>query len=193
MLASILQAIIAWWSETLRGLWNLHFRRTQPKYHPLPDSITRTYIETAANDPLELLVCGPAQRPARRSPPVLFMHGGFGHASVWLPWLTYLHAHSYGGALYAVSARGHGGNYKPASWFRMVWLTGHDDIARDLVAAYDAVVAREDGVAPILVGHSAGGELSQDVLAKGMVKRTPALRLIDTVPHFGIGAVFETW
>jgi hypothetical protein len=45
-----------------------------PKGTPLPDGITRSYVETPSG-PLELLTALPADRNSSR-PPLFFAHGG---------------------------------------------------------------------------------------------------------------------
>lgn len=185
--------LLATWTflaETFEGLLNLTFRRPSPKFRPLPDTIERTYIDSPGGG-LEFLISTP-QRADDKSLPVLFQHGGFGHASVWLEWMLYLQQH-YGGRTYAASVRGHGASYVPSSWFRTVWLTKHDDIAGDVRLAIEEVKRREGGREPIVVGHSAGGEMLQYLLAKKMVTHMPALGLIGAVPHFGSAVVFENW
>ena len=186
----LLRTIINFLSEALEGFLNLRFTIQPPKYRPLPAHIQRLAIP-GPDGPLELLVCEPS-RLNPKAHPIVFQHGGFGHASVWLEWMGYLHTHNYGGRVYALSVRGHGASYSPSSWFRMVWLTKHDDIARDLLAGIAAVKEREEGRDPVLVAHSAGGEMCQYVLAKEWA-RTPALGLVGHVPHYGIKVVFENW
>jgi pimeloyl-ACP methyl ester carboxylesterase len=182
--------LFAFIAETIEGWRNLRWRLTPPKYYPLPSHITRTYTTGPKSGlAIEILVCQP-KRPSSSSP-VLFMHGGFGHAAVWLEWMTYLHEHGYPGTLYAVSARGHGASQAPSSWSRLVFLTKHDDISDDLLAACQYVKDRE-ATEPILIGHSAGGEQCQYVLAKGMTT-TPALGLIGAVPYSGIAVIFDNW
>lgn len=159
---------------TLR--WTQH-----PQFHPLPSTISRTYISTPGGD-LELLSCEP-ERPNTNAPPIFFIHGGCGHASVWLEWMTYLRDAGYGGALHSYSARNHGASYT-VPYFRMVYRTSIDDMADDLASCVDAVRELENGKDLVLVAHSSGGGLVQYALANGRVK-CRALCLLDAVPHFG--------
>ncbi|KPI42770.1 uncharacterized protein AB675_2174 [Cyphellophora attinorum] len=155
-------------NEVLAGYYNLHFRRTrsQPKLRPLPPHISRHFIPSLSSAEgrlgqdyrLELLVCS-ASNPDPDAYPILFQHGVFGHASVWLEWMTCLRAHNYSGTTYALSLRGHGASWLPSSWFGMVWGVTHQDMCDDLLAGINAVRAFESGRPPVLVGHSAGGEL----------------------------------
>lgn len=165
----------------------LNLRWTQsPVYHPLPPSINRTFVKTASGD-IELLVSSsssPSGSPARTSsPPVLFVHGGFGHAFVWLPWMTYLSRKQYAGTTYAVSVRGHGASWTPGFW-RMYALTTKETLATDVVAAIEEIQRREGGERVVLVGHSSGGGLSQLILSKGLAK-VQGLALVAAIPNFG--------
>src|SRR3954471_5882036 len=85
----------------------------------LPPNITRFFIPTPHGQ-LELLSAQPPSTCPRKKA-LLFQHGGFGCASVWLPFLVFFSQQGY--PCYAVSLRGHGGSWKPG-YFRMVWMTG---------------------------------------------------------------------
>jgi pimeloyl-ACP methyl ester carboxylesterase len=157
-------------------------------FHPLPDHVQREYVPTPGG-PIELIVSQTKSTSLKRAP-VLFVHGGFGHASVWLEWMTYLSTR-YDARLYAVSVRNHGASHSCRSWWQMVYQTTLDDICSDIVAAINEIERRE-GVAPILVTHSAGGATVQYILANGMVT-TPALALTGAVPHYGFLAPLWNW
>lgn len=159
-------------------------------FHPLPEHISRDFVETPLG-PIELLVSQPRPQSQKlKQPPILFVHGGFGHASVWLEWMTYLSTH-YHAPTYAVSIRNHGASHVCTSFFRMVYQTRLDDVVTDLVAAINEVEERE-GTAPILVAHSAGATLAQFILCNGMAT-TPALALVGSVPHYGFIAPLWNW
>ncbi|ETN41139.1 uncharacterized protein HMPREF1541_03074 [Cyphellophora europaea CBS 101466] len=185
----MLRLIWNWWVDAVKGFFNLRFRRPVPKYHPLPDTVSRTFVATTDGEQLEFLVCRPQH--AGQHPPVLLMHGAFGHASVWLNWMTYLHDNGYGGTTYAISVRGHGASYSPSSYFRMLLLTTQHDVANDVLAAFQAVKEAE-GTEPVLIAHSSGTITYQELLSRGTIA-TPALGLIGGVPHFGITPMFENW
>ncbi|KAL1404860.1 hypothetical protein Q8F55_008471 [Vanrija albida] len=91
---------------------------------------------------------------------------------------------------YALSLRGHGDSWYPG-YLRMVYLTPPSAFEDDLAAGVDYVRA-EAGVVPVLVGHSAGGGLSQAVLAQGRVDVT-ALALVDAIPGYGSKKINENW
>lgn len=171
--------------EAIRSLFTLKWRQ-QPHLRPIPEHIQRTFINSPGGD-LELLVCHPKHRDPSALP-IFFAHGGYGSAGVWLEWMTYLHEAGYGGTLYAYSARNHGASYS-LSYLRMVYSTPIEHIASDFQLCYDFVhkqeqAANSQSAEMILVGHSAGGGLSQYALANGLV-RCRALCLLDTIPHYG--------
>jgi pimeloyl-ACP methyl ester carboxylesterase len=159
----------------------------QPRFHPLPPNITRDFVHTPAGD-IELLTAEP-RNASKTATPVFFVHGGNGHAAVWLEWMTHL-SETYGARTYAYSLRNHGASFA-VPYFKMVWRTSLDDLAGDVVAAIKEAQKRE-GQDMIVVGHSSGGGLSQYVLAKGMVKAR-GLALVGAVPHFGNFQVYMNW
>lgn len=166
------------------SLFNLRWTQS-PTFVPLPPTINRTFVNTSSGE-IELLISAPSPEPGSRAcisrPPVLFVHGGFGHASVWLPWMTYLHHKHYAGTTYAVSVRGHGASWTPRFW--QMSLTTKDIMATDVVAAIEEIEGREGGQRVVLVGHSAGGGLSQLILTKGLAK-VQGLALVAAIPNFG--------
>ena len=174
--------------QVFLGWGNLKWTKSQPLFRPLPSHVRREYIKTPFGL-LELLVSNPVSHNSKL-PPILFIHGGFGHASVWLEWMTFLSKH-YKARTYAVSARNHGASYICSSWAQMVFKTTLDDVAMDFVAAIKEVEERE-GTAPVLVTHSAGGATAQYILNNGMAKTT-ALALTGSVPHYGFMRVLWNW
>lgn len=99
----------------------------QPQYRPLPSHTERKFVQTP-NGPLELLACEPRQ-PSENGmcPAMFFVHGGYGCASVWLEWMTYLYEQDYPGRLYAYSIRSHGAGHA-VSYLHMVFNTSLGDI-----------------------------------------------------------------
>lgn len=165
---------------SLQAIYNLQWT-PQRKFHPLPSHVERTYVPTPLGD-LELLVSQP-QTAIATCPPLILAHGGFGHAAVWLEWINFFHKH-YGGPVYAYSARGHGASY-PISYFKMVWGVTLDDVASDWATIINHVKHNlAHGADPVLIGHSAGGALTQYVLLNRMAT-TAGLCLVGSVPHFG--------
>lgn len=158
---------------------------------PLPPHITRTKVyPSTAQKPLELLSAHPPpSSPSTRKPQtLLFIHGGFGCASVWLPFLTYFSQRGY--ACYAVSLRGHGESWKPG-YMEMVFCTGLKDVAADAEFAIEEVGRIQRATSEswgerdlVLVGHSAGGGVSQYLLSE-MGVRVGGLVLLASFPNFG--------
>ncbi|TXT04795.1 hypothetical protein VHUM_04063 [Vanrija humicola] len=157
-------------------------RRGEPQ--PVPDGLTRHWLATPSGD-LELLCAEPASPSS--TPPILFVHGGMGSAWVWADFMRFLAGH--GVTSYAVSLRGHGDSWAPG-YIRMVYLTPRSAFEDDLVAAIDFV--RKQHGAPVLIGHSAGGGLSQAVLAQGRAD-VKALALVDAIPGYGSAKVNSNW
>ena len=164
--------------DYLKSYWTLRWTQ-QPQYHPLPPNITRSFVKTPAGD-IELLTAEPVTRDPSAAP-IFFVHGGNGHASVWLEWMTHL-SETYGARTYAYSVRNHGASFA-VPYLRMVWFTSLDDLADDLTASIKEATARE-GQEPLVVAHSSGGGLSQYIISNGRVK-VRGLSLVGAVPHFG--------
>ncbi|KAF2166760.1 hypothetical protein M409DRAFT_54550 [Zasmidium cellare ATCC 36951] len=176
--------------QALQTLFTLRWTQ-QPQFRPLPSHITRTFVQTPTG-PLELLVCEP-RKPSTRStrPAISFVHGGYGCASVWLDWMTYLYEHDYTGRLYAYSVRNHGASHA-VSYFQMVFNTSLDGITSDLVACMNHAQELNVNQSMTIVAHSAGGGLAQYALAKGLI-RARALCLVDAVPHYGMADLYWNW
>jgi len=179
----------------------------------LPPHVTRHYIPTPLGT-LELLAAEPPASPnAPRKKAIFFQHGGFGSAPVFIPFLTYFsqqHSHP----CYALSLRGHGASWTP-SFLRMVWGYPKSAFAADLQAGVRFVmelerekrgkVAAEEGGNVkevegekdlvenlVLVGHSAGGGLTQFALSKGLV-RVGGYVCMAGFPGFGGWRCYWNW
>ena len=155
----------------------LSFTRPSGPPAPLPDGLTRHWIDTPDGS-LEILSASPPSLTG--NPPIVFCHGGLGGAWVWAEYMRYLSAR--GVPCYAVSLRGHGDSWHP-SYLRMVFATSRRALSDDLVAGVEWVQARE-GSEVILAGHSSGGGLSQGILSEGRVD-VKALVLLGAVPAYG--------
>ncbi|RDL37681.1 Uncharacterized protein BP5553_05114 [Venustampulla echinocandica] len=163
-----------------------------------PSNTTRSYIPTPLGK-LEILSAqpSPSSPSSPRKKAILFQHGGFGHASVWDNYLTYFSKLGY--PCYALSLRGHGASWKP-SYLRMVWGYGKRDFAQDLGHALTWVSGVETGLRGgnfssedlVLIGHSAGGGLSQYFLSQGMGE-VGALVICAGFPNFGGLGVYWNW
>jgi pimeloyl-ACP methyl ester carboxylesterase len=158
--------------------------------HPvdLPPHISRYYIPTSLGT-LELLSAQPPPSTSPRKKAILFQHGGFGHAAIWTPFLTFFSQHGY--PSYALSLRGHGASWKP-SFFHLVWRYGKVSMAQDFKSGVEFVKGLEKQKRGrktrdeelILVGHSAGGGLVQQYLSGGMGK-VGGLVILAGFPNFG--------
>jgi pimeloyl-ACP methyl ester carboxylesterase len=151
----------------------------------LPPSIQRQIIPSPSG-PLELLVASPADGSLPRKRAIFFAHGGCSGAATWLEWMDYF-SQQHNIPCYAVSYRGHGSSWYP-SYLRMFFTTKRS-MANDLVIGFKASMALEREVTRsereiVLVGHSAGGGLSQLVLSEGDI-RVAGLALIGAIPCFG--------
>lgn len=190
-----------------RPFWRLPWTASSnnPTPPPLPPGVTRTYIPTPQGD-LELLSAVPPSSFLSSTtsstlttpspvPHILFLHGGFGSAAVWLPYLTYLST-NHGIPCHALSLRGHGASWRPG-YLRMVWGTGLAAMTEDVVAVVvEGLKVFGEGLEVVLVGHSSGGGLAQWVIEteaggcgdggkgrlKGMVR---GLGLLAGTPCFG--------
>jgi pimeloyl-ACP methyl ester carboxylesterase len=173
--------------EVIHSFFGLRWSQ-QPKFHPLPAHILREFVKTP-NGQLELLASKSRCRDKASKPPIFFVHGGEGHASVWLDWMTHLST-CYNGNTYAYSLRCHGASHV-VPYFQMTWKTSLDDLASDLAACVWQVVHWEDQE-PIVVAHSSGGGLAQFSLSNGLFKAR-ALMLVGAVPHWGNMDVYWNW
>ncbi|KAG6856621.1 hypothetical protein H0H87_002371 [Tephrocybe sp. NHM501043] len=173
--------------------------RTPPVFEAeLLSCITRTYIRTPSGV-LELLVAQPrSKEPTPRKKALLFQHGGFGSAVMWIPFLVFF-SQKHGYPCYAASLRGHGASWNPG-YFRMVFGTGRASFAADLVYILNCVQGFEAGyrgarIDPediILVGHSAGGGLAQYILSRNQAQ-VGGLVLMASFPNFGGFGVYWNW
>lgn len=125
---------------------------------------------------LEVFSCLPANAP--RTTPLLFVHGAFAGAWMWVD--TFLpHFAAAGFPCYAVSLRGHGGS------------AGHEHIDWHSIADYVEDVKqvvnwlKETGQPPALIGHSMGGFVVQKYLEH---HTAPAAVLLCSVPPQGLVA-----
>lgn len=175
----------------------LSWRRPPPKETLLPTSITRTYVHTPYG-PLELLVAQPPASTEPRKKAILFQHGGFGAAAVWIPYMLFF-SQVHGHPCYAASLRGHGASWNPG-FLRMVFATGKASMAQDLGCVLNYVQGFEAGLRAgnvdpediVLVGHSAGGGLSQYFLGQGL-GQVGGLVLMAPFPNFGGLGVYWNW
>lgn len=182
-------------TSALSPLWNLQWTAPSPPYIPLPDSIKRTFVQGPPPNhyDLELLSAipnkSPAEPPAFTSP-ILFVHGGFGSASVYIPFL--LHLSHLGYSAHALSLRGHGHSTYPG-YLKMVYWTTAEDLALDVARGVEFLEKMSAGKGNVvLVGHSSGGGLVQMCCDREYVK-AKALILLAGTPSFGADYVYRSW
>ncbi|KAF2747917.1 alpha/beta-hydrolase [Sporormia fimetaria CBS 119925] len=172
-----------------------------PSPTPLPPKITRTYIPTSSG-PLELLHGplgdnrrGPPSLRMASTPALLFLHGGFGCAEIWLQYLVNFSGMGY--RCYAVSLRGHGKSWHPSFW--EMYFTTRGQLAGDVVDAVKWVEQKERELmghesegSVVLIAHSAGAALSQYVLSTGLC-RVRGFAMVAGVPGFGSFSCYSFW
>jgi pimeloyl-ACP methyl ester carboxylesterase len=73
-----------------------------------------------------------------------------------------------------------------------MFFTTKEVIASDLAAGIEYVAAQHNGERPVLIGHSAGGGLSQATLNLGLA-RVRAVGLIGAFPNYGGFWVYMNW
>ncbi|KFA60869.1 hypothetical protein S40285_04828 [Stachybotrys chlorohalonatus IBT 40285] len=164
----------------------LSWSRPSGAPRPPPEGLERHWVETP-DGRIEVLAAVPTKPSG--GPPLVFVHGGMGCAWVWGDYMRYC-ASKHGITCYAVSLRGHGESWHP-SYLKLVFGTTRRMLADDLVASIRWVQDREGGEV-VLVGHSSGGGLSQDILSQGDVS-VKGLALLGAVPAFGSMGVYRNW
>ncbi|CAE7223140.1 unnamed protein product [Rhizoctonia solani] len=166
-----------------------------PKLPSPPAGTYRYYLSTPAGH-LEVLYALPGHAiinsPVDESwkAPVLFLHGGFGSANCYsnfLPWFA-----KRGHPVYSLSVRGHGRSWRPSYW--NLYFTPKSVLADDVAAALKFIRKRHAQAGPTtLVGHSAGGGLSQYLISKGKGEGVGKLVVLAGIPAFGAWKVYLNW
>ncbi|KAG8683354.1 hypothetical protein FRC09_016134 [Ceratobasidium sp. 395] len=166
-----------------------------PKLPAPPPGTNRLYLSTPSG-PLELLYALPngasissPTDPSWKSP-ILFQHGGFGSANCYANFLPWFAARGY--PAYSLSLRGHGRSWYPGYW--AMACTPKSVLADDVVAALTYVQKHHPQAGPMaLVGHSAGGGLSQHLVDSGKGSGVGKLVIIAGFPCYGGWRVYVNW
>jgi pimeloyl-ACP methyl ester carboxylesterase len=112
--------------------------------------------------------------------PVIFIHGLWIHSSAWQPWLELFSEHGY-----SVSAPGWPGDLDTVEATREN-PDGMNDVGIEaLVAHYTELIGTPE-IKPIVVGHSFGGLIAEELLAAGVIAAAAA---IDPAPIKGVKAL----
>ncbi|WP_144713093.1 alpha/beta hydrolase [Curtobacterium pusillum] len=109
--------------------------------------------------------------------PVLFVHGLWIHASAWQPWVDH-----FTDAGYAPTAPGWPGDLETVEATRAD-PSGLDDVGIEAICRHYATIIEESGERPVVVGHSFGGLIAQELLAHGFARAAVA---IDPAPIKGV-------
>lgn len=112
--------------------------------------------------------------------PVIFIHGLWIHASAWQPWLDLFAVHGY-----TASAPGWPGDSDTVAATRDNPDALNDMGITQMVDHYSELVGTPE-IKPIVIGHSFGGLIAQELLAHGLAGAAIA---IDPAPIKGVKAL----
>lgn len=185
-------------------------RRPTPKPNrpppPLPAGVKRVFTPQG----LELYIARPTSPNANQNKaPIFLQHGGFGTASVWNEWIAYfaskdrtVYALSLSGQFFTsldsegdipvspdALVLGHGESPRPKdfNWW------GLKQFGAELKASLDYVQTLDPTAPPpVVVGHSAGGGLSQWTI-QNTDARISGLICIGAIPPSGMLRVYKNW
>jgi pimeloyl-ACP methyl ester carboxylesterase len=107
--------------------------------------------------------------PAAKKHPVIFIHGLWIHASAWQPWLDLFQERGY-----TVSAPGWPGDSPTVAETRENPAAMNDIGIEQMVGHYAELIGSPE-TKPILVGHSFGGLIAQELLAAGHAAAAAAI------------------
>jgi len=114
------------------------------------------------------------------TPPVLFIHGLWIHSSAWKPWIDLFAERGF-----ASTAPGWPGDGESVEATRAD-PKALDDVGIEAICHHYARLIEESGSMPIVVGHSFGGLIAQELLVNGFATAAVA---IDPAPIKGVKAL----
>jgi len=117
---------------------------------------------------------------ATKPNPVVFIHGLWIHSTAWQPWLELFESRGY-----AASAPGWPGDAPTVAETREHADALNDVGIEQMVDHYTDLIG-SPGTKPILVGHSLGGLIAQELLANGLAAAAVA---IEPAPIKGVKAL----
>jgi pimeloyl-ACP methyl ester carboxylesterase len=113
--------------------------------------------------------------------PIIFIHGLWIHATAWQPWLDLFENNGY-----VVSAPGWPGERPTVAQTREN-PDGMNDVGiQHMIDHYAEMIRARGGIKPLVVGHSFGGLIAQELLAEGLVAAAVA---VDPAPIKGVKAL----
>jgi pimeloyl-ACP methyl ester carboxylesterase len=117
---------------------------------------------------------------ATKRHPLIFIHGLWIHATAWQPWLEMFESHGY-----SVSAPGWPGDGPTVAATRENPEALNNVGIAEMVDHYAELIGSPE-IKPIAIGHSFGGLIAQELLAKNAVAAAVA---IDPAPIKGVKAL----
>jgi pimeloyl-ACP methyl ester carboxylesterase len=117
---------------------------------------------------------------ATKPNPVIFIHGLWIHSSAWAPWLELFTGHGYG-----VSAPGWPGDSPTVAATRENADALNDMGLVQMLDHYTELIGTPEAK-PVVIGHSFGGLIAEELLANGVVAAAVA---IDPAPIKGVKAL----
>ena len=110
-------------------------------------------------------------------PPVVFIHGLWIHSAAWAPWIDLFQAHGY-----TATAPGWPGDMDTVEATRAD-PSGMNDVGIEAICNHYADHIEAMDELPIVIGHSFGGLIAQELLARGFARAAVA---IDPAPTKGV-------
>ncbi|MGY4857962.1 alpha/beta hydrolase [Cryobacterium sp. AP23] len=118
--------------------------------------------------------------PSASAPPVLFIHGLWIHSSAWQPWIDLFAEHGF-----VATAPGWPGDGDTVQSTRDN-ADALNEVGIEAICHHYAGLIEATGVLPIVIGHSFGGLIAQELLSHGFAVAAVA---IDPAPIKGVKAL----